>query len=212
MNNHHRVTIRNISLSLAGILLFGGFVHKPFPLLLLAIGGFAGAALMIGYSIRNMTVPGAFGMDRLNRKILLYIIPSILLGFILGILTRNRFELPLLPSGFTRVALLAPLIGAAEELLFRGYMQGQARPLGRSFSVLYASTGHTIYKLLVIMTLSAPLQFEPLFLAAWTFIGGVLFGIMRELSESTIPPVIAHALFDIMLYGGLASAPLWVWS
>jgi membrane protease YdiL (CAAX protease family) len=212
MNNRHRTTIRNISLSMAGILLFGGFIHKPFPLLLLAIGGLAGASLMIGFSIRNIPVLQAFGIDQLNRRIMFYFIPSAVLGFILGLLTRNRFDLTLLPAGLSRVAFVAPMVGAAEELIFRGFIQGQVRPLGRVISILYASTGHAIYKLLVIITLSTPRQFDPVFLVCWTFIGGLLFGILRELSDSTIPPVIAHSLFDIVLYGGLATTPLWVWS
>jgi membrane protease YdiL (CAAX protease family) len=197
---------------MAGILFFGGFIHKPFPLLLLAIGGLAGTALMIGFSTREMPLPRAFGIDRLNRRILLFIIPSALLGFVLGILTRNKFDVTLLPAGFTSVALIAPLVGATEELIFRGYIQGQVRPLGRGISILFASSGHTVYKLLVIITLSTAQQFDLLFLACWTFTGGVLFGILRELSESAIPPVMAHALFDIVLYGGLATTPLWVWS
>jgi len=35
---------------------------------------------------------------------------------------------------------------------------------------------------------------------------------MREVSGSVIPPVIAHALFDIIVYGGASLAPVWIWS
>lgn len=204
--------IRDVSLSVAGILLFAGFIHHPFPLLLPAIGGLATAALVIGFSIRNISILNAFGIDRLNRRILLYSLPAVLLGVVLGILTRNRFELTLIPAGFTGVAFVAPLIGSVEELVFRGYIQGHLRPVGKIFSIVYASTVHSCYKLLVILTLAIPLQFDFFFLVCWTFIGGLLFGAIRELSGSTIPPVIAHAVFDIVLYGGLATAPVWVWS
>ena len=204
--------IRDVSLSVAGILLFAGFIHHPFPLLLLAIGGLAGAALVIGFSIRNISILNAFGIDRLNRRILLYSLPAVLLGVVLGILTRNRFELTLIPAGFTGVAFVAPLIGSVEELVFRGYIQGHLRPVGKIFSIVYASTVHSCYKLLVILTLAIPLQFDFFFLILWTFVGGLLFGTLRELSGSTIPPVIAHAVFDIVLYGGLATVPVWVWS
>jgi membrane protease YdiL (CAAX protease family) len=78
--------------------------------------------------------------------------------------------------------------------------------------VVYASTVHTCYKLLVILSLSVPLQFDFFFLVAWTFVGGILFGSLRELSGSTLPPVIAHAVFDVVLYGGLATVPVWVWT
>jgi membrane protease YdiL (CAAX protease family) len=204
--------IRDVLLSFTGILLFAGFIHQPFPLLLLAIGGLAGTAAVIGFSSRHMTIPEAFGIKRLNRKLIFYALSAIVLGVVLGILTRKRFDLTLIPSGFTGVAFVAPLVGATEELVFRGYIQGHLRPIGKVFSIITASTLHTSYKLLVILTLAIPLQFDFFFLIFWTFVGGVLFGTLRELSGNTIPPVIAHAVFDIVLYGGLASAPVWVWS
>lgn len=204
--------IRAVLLSFVGILIFAGFIHKPFPLLLLAIGGLAGTSVVIGYSIRHMTLGEAFGIKFLNRKVLLYLLPAIALGLVLGILTRKRFELTLIPAGFTYIAFVAPLIGAMEELVFRGYFQGQLRPIGLGFSIITASALHTSYKLLVIFSLAAPLQFDFFFLIFWTFVVGLLIGMLRELAKSTVPPVIAHAVFDIVLYGGLASAPLWVWS
>ena len=204
--------IRNVLLSFTGILLFAGFIHYPMPLLLLAIGGLAGAAAVIVFSTRHMLILEAFGIRQLNRKILLYILPAIVLGLVLGMLTRQRFELTLIPAGLTGIAIVAPLIGAMEELVFRGYFQGQLRPIGKIFSILTTSAFHTSYKLLVILTLAIPLQFDFFYLILWTFLGGLLIGTLRELSGSTIPPVIAHAVFDIILYGGLAIAPVWVWS
>jgi len=208
--NRHR--IRDVFLALIGILLFAGFIHRDFPLLIIAIAGITGAGITIGYSIRNISIPQALGIDKLNRRILVYSLPAVLLGIILGVLTRHRFERSLFPEGLSRVALVAPLVGAVEELVFRGYMQGLMRPLGRSFSIVFAALAHTGYKVLVILSLSGPLQFDYSFLVYWTIAGGLLFGILRELSGSTFPPVIAHAVFDILLYGGMAAAPLWVWS
>ena len=203
---------RNVFLAFAGILIFAGFIHQAFPLILLALGGLAGTAALIGYSTRNLPVLKTFGLDSFNRKVLLFILPAIALGTVLGILTRNRFELTLIPEGFTGVAFVAPLVGVSEELVFRGYIQGQLRPGGKIFSIVSASAMHTSYKLLLILTLAVPLQFDFFFLVFWTFVGGMLFGTLRELSQSTIPPLFAHALFDVILYGGMATAPVWVWS
>jgi membrane protease YdiL (CAAX protease family) len=208
----HPQRIRDVMLSFAGILIFAGFIHHSFPLILLAIGGLAITALIIVISTKNMTISGVFGISRLDKRTLIFILAAIIFGVILGVLTRNRFELGLLPLGLTGVALTAPLVGACEELLFRGYIQGHTRPLGIFFSIVIATSMHTIYKLLIILTLALPLQFDFLFLIFWTFIGGLLFGILRELSGSSIPPVIAHAIFDVVVYGGLATAPVWVWS
>jgi membrane protease YdiL (CAAX protease family) len=208
----HPGKIRDVLLSFLGILVFAGFIHHPFPPLLLAIGGLVATALVIGFSTRRLSIWEAFGIKRLNRKVILYTLPAIAIGVILGILTRTRFELTLIPSGLTGVAFVAPLVGVMEELVFRGYIQGHLRPIGKIFSIIIASAFHTSYKLLVILTLAIPLQFDFFLLIFWTFVAGLLSGTLRELSESTIPPAIAHAIFDIVLYGGLASAPVWVWS
>jgi membrane protease YdiL (CAAX protease family) len=212
MIRQNRSRFRDAFLSLAGILLFAGFIHQPFPLLMLSAGGIAGAALVITFSIRNIPVLLAFGIDQLNRRILIYCLPAILLGISLGILTRQKYDLSLIPDGFTRFALVAPLVGGVEELIFRGYVQGLMRPMGRSLSIVYAAIAHTGYKLLLILSLPGLLQFDYFFLICWTFAGGLLFGLLREVSGSTIPPVIAHAVFDVILYGGMAIAPVWVWS
>ena len=198
--------------SFAGILIFAGFIHRPFPLILLAIGGLALTALIIVISTKDMTIPEVFGISRLDIRTLIFIPAAIILGLLLGGLARNRYDLGFLPPGLTLFALTAPLVGAGEELLFRGYIQGHMRPLGNFFSIVLATSMHTIYKLLVILTLALPLQFDFLFLIFWTFTGGFLFGILKELSGSSIPPVMAHAIFDVVVYGGLATAPVWVWS
>jgi membrane protease YdiL (CAAX protease family) len=208
----HPWRIRDILLALAGILIFAAFIHKPFPLIFIAFGGLAGTAAVIGFSIRHLTLREAFGLMPLKRKVYLYMLAAAGMGVLLGIFTRNRFELSIIPAGFTGIALLAPLVGISEELIFRGYIQGHLRPLGRVFSIFIASTAHTCYKLLVILSLGIPLQFDFFFLIFWTFIGGLLFGMLRELASNTIPPMIAHAVFDIVLYGTLATAPVWVWS
>ena len=208
----HPQRIRDVSLSVLGILLFAAFIHQAFPISLLAFGGLTGAGAIIAYSIRDLSIPKAFALDRFHRKVLLYCLPAIALGAILGMLTRNSFDVSLFPVRITGVALVAPLVGVVEELIFRGYIQGHLHPVGRIFSVVYASTVHTSYKLLVILTLSIPLQFDFFFLVFWTFVGGLLFGALREFSGSTLPPAIAHAVFDVVLYGGLATIPVWVWT
>ena len=145
-------------------------------------------------------------------QIAFLVFAAILFGSLLGLVHNFLYDAPLLPSSLTKFALTAPLIGIVEELIFRGYIQGHLRPIGRIFPVVYAATVHTCYKLLVILSLSISLSFDFFFLVFWTFVGGLLFGALRELSGSTVPPVIAHAVFDVVLYGGLVTSPVWVWS
>ena len=208
----HIDRIRDVSLAVIGILLFAIFIHGNWPIRVIAFAGLAVTAILIGFSIRQESLLCSFGLSGISRKMLFYTIPAIITGVVLGMLTRRTFNLVLLPGPITRVACIAPLVGITEELIFRGYIQGHLKPIGRVFSILYASTVHTAYKLLVILSLSLPLQFNFFFLVALTFIVGILFGILRELSNSAIPPSLAHAVFDVVLYGGFVLAPVWVWS
>jgi membrane protease YdiL (CAAX protease family) len=196
----------------SGILLFAVFIHRNGALRYVAIFGLAGAAVLTGYLTRRTPILVSLGLLRPDRKTLFYMVLAILIGLSLGILTRYSFELSLLPAAFGSLALLSPSIGIMEELVFRGFLQGHLRPLGRIPSVLSASLAHTGYKLLLISSLPGPFQFHLLSLVIWTFLGGTLFGIIRERSGSSIPPATAHALFDIILYGGMSAAPPWVWS
>lgn len=201
-----------VSVVVIGILLFAVFIHHSFPVRIISFVGLIGSALMLGYSIRNVSILQAFGLTPVKRRIFFYLIPALLLGLGLAWLTRHTFDLSPFPKSVSHFVLIAPLIGAAEELVFRGYIQGHLRPIGRVFAVVYTSTVHTCYKLLVILSLSLPLQFDIFFLVTWTFLGGLLFGALREGARNTIPPIISHAIFDIILYGGYSLSPAWVWS
>jgi hypothetical protein len=39
----------------------------------------------------------------------------------------------------------------------------------------------------------------------------VIFGLLRQVSGSVAPSMVAHAAFDLLVYGALARAPWWVW-
>ena len=195
-----------------GLLLFAGFVHDPWPSRTLAVVGLLLAAGWIGFSSGDQSLLHALGLTRPGRRAIYWTIPAVFLGSLLAILTRNRFEISLLPHTIGIMVLVAPCIGAMEEVVFRGYIQGSLRLRGRALSILATALAHTGYKLLVILTLPGPGRFDPLFLGTWTFLGGTAFGITRDFSKSTIPPLTAHVIFDILLYGGLSTAPAWVWS
>jgi membrane protease YdiL (CAAX protease family) len=75
-----------------------------------------------------------------------------------------------------------------------------------------ATAGHTLYKFVVIKTVPVDLQTHLPSLVVLTFMAGLVFGLMRKKSGSIIPPALAHALFDIVVYGGAVLAPVWVWS
>ncbi len=203
--------IINVSLVVAGILLFAIFIHDPCPKRIISFVGLTASAVVLGISIRYESVFESFGLAPFSTRILIYIFPAFLLGTGLAWLTRKSFDLSFFPSSIGKFAIIAPIIGATEELIFRGYIQGHLRKIGRIFSIVYTSTVHTCYKLLVILSLSLSFQFDLFFLVIWTFAGGLVFGTLRDLARNTVPPIVAHAIFDIILYGGYALAPVWVW-
>ena len=204
--------IRNVSGIVAGILLFAGFIHHTWPLKLLAVGGLTLSAVLIGYSSRNVKLVVAFGLVYRGRITLYWLIPGLLIGLGAGILTRTHFNLAPIPDTLTMLALVTPLIGAFEEVVFRGFLQGYLRPIGGLFSILYAMAAFTCYKILVVLSFSSTMEFDLFFLLIWTSVGGFLFGLLRELSRNVYPSLLAHALFDIILYGGMTLTPAWIWS
>ena len=199
------------SLTVFGLLLFALFIHRQGILLILAISGLLISAITIHLSSRRTSLLRVSGITTFNKLLPLYLLIALILGVGLGILARRAFHLTPFPENLTRIAIIAPLIGITEELIFRGFIQGHIRSAGRIFSILFAASGHTLYKLIVIMSLHDALAFNFQFLVFWTFIVGILLGILREASGSVIPPALGHACFDIILYGGFIMAPTWVW-
>ncbi|MEN8203186.1 MAG: CPBP family intramembrane glutamic endopeptidase [Bacteroidota bacterium] len=204
--------LRNATLVVAGILLFALFIHNPWPRKIIALGALLASALLIAFTLRQDSLLQIVGIGRPSLRILLFTLAALILGIGLGILTRQHFRLSLLPATLSLVAAVAPLTGAMEELVFRGYIQGMLNPLNRFLALVYAAIAHTAYKVLVIYSLGRPEEFDFLFLAQWTLLGGLAFGFLRFLSKSIYPPVMAHVVFDILVYGGMFVAPYWIWS
>jgi membrane protease YdiL (CAAX protease family) len=178
----------------------------------LSFAGLIFAAITIAGSVHGLSsLVRVFGIIPFNKRVILYIIPGVLFGALLGLLNNFFFENPLLPSSLTAFAITAPLIGITEELVFRGYVQTKVACMGAWFSIIFASSGHTLYKYLVIKTLPLDLNINFPKLIVFTFAAGMVFGILRHHSRNVIPSALGHALFDIMVYGGAAVAPVWVW-
>ena len=62
----------------------------------------------------------------------------------------------------------------AEELVYRGYMQGRLRVLGPLPAVALAALGHTAYKCALFALPGRMAQVDIGILAVWTFLGGLL--------------------------------------
>lgn len=197
-----------------GVCLFGWFIHEVSWQRIISFAGLALAAVVISLSVQDArSLLRVFGFVPITRKGLTYSMAGITFGMLLGILYNFLKTDALLPATLTGFAFLAPMIGITEELVFRGFVQSRLTDsLGVPASVLMATSGHTLYKFVVIKTVPVDLQTYLPSLIVLTFMAGLVFGLMRIKSGSIIPPALAHALFDIVVYGGAAHAPVWVWS
>lgn len=197
----------------AGMVLFALTVHCRLPWSLLAAVGLAVAAGAIGVSLAGATsVRTLLGIARPTLKTLLMIAAGLLVGGGLAAVYRLHAGLPALPAGgLEAFVLLACLIGAAEEVVYRGYVQGRLSRLGWPAAVVLAAAAHAAYKTALFAFPAAPYEVVCVPLAFWTLLGGIAFGLLRQFSGSLLPPVAAHAAFDLVVYGAIAEAPWWVW-
>jgi membrane protease YdiL (CAAX protease family) len=201
------------AIAAAAMCLFAAFAHSGWPLFALSVAGLVTAAAVLARFFRIESRPAAvLGLDRVSPRVGLHAGIGIALGIALGAIYRAAYGHGLFPGRLTGFALTAALIGAAEELLYRGYAQGRARRFGAGGAVAFAALAHTAYKcaLFVYPPQGYEVSLGPL--AVWTLLGGAVFGILREISSSAVPPLAAHACFDLIAYGDRIQAPWWVWS
>lgn len=142
---------------------------------------------------------------------MLYTIFGILLGIGLGVRYRLHLGIGFFPGSIHLFVVTAALIGCTEELVFRGFIQGHLKNINGPFSILFGSLSHTGYKCCLFLSTVITTHINIGFLALWTFIAGMLFGLTRHLSKSLLPALSAHALFDILVYAEYVNAPWWVW-
>ena len=197
----------------AGLCVFALFIHAGPPLVLLSVAGLVAAALAVCRSLgRESPRAAVFGLSRPSRTAVVLTVVGCVLGLALGAVYRWHSGWRPFPGALGGFAPVAALIGGTEEVVYRGYVQGRARRLGALPAAVISALCHTSYKCALFALPASSTETDLGFLAAWTFLGGLLFGILRELAGNVSAPLAAHACFDIVVYGELARAPWWVWS
>jgi membrane protease YdiL (CAAX protease family) len=198
----------------AGMVVFALFSHRGPPWIVLGAIALLVVAAAIGRSLRRATRPAALlGLGGLSRRAVLFSIVGAVIGTGAGLLHRKGLGIPLWPvGGLEAFAAVACLIGATEELLYRGWIQGTARPFGWPAAVAIAAVAHAAYKTALFAWPPGPIAIDYAAIGLWTVAGGIVIGLLREISGSVVPSMLAHAAFDFVVYGALAHAPWWVWA
>jgi len=196
----------------AGVLVFALFVHRPSPYFLLGIAGLLVTTLAIASSA-NRGVPfwGLFGITKQSSWSVRWILAALAVGAGFALFFRWYEGRPLLLTGLGPFLLVGASIGAAEELLFRGYIQGRLSRLGAPAAVALAALAHTSYKTLLFAFPPEGVVIRYSILAFFTLLVGAFLGITRQRTGSVVPALFGHVLFDILVYGDWAQAPWWVW-
>jgi membrane protease YdiL (CAAX protease family) len=197
----------------AGMVLFALFAHSRSAALALSpVGLTLTAAVLVRAIMRRRSPLFLFGLAPVTHKAAIYVPVGALLGLALGVWYRRHIGAPPLPETFQGFALLAALIGGAEEVLYRGYVQGRFRRMGPVGAIACAAILHTAYKTALFALPSEAVTIDFPFIVTATLAGGLAFGTLRELSGSVLVPLAAHAAFDLIVYSELAEAPWWVWA
>jgi len=189
------------------LILFSFFAHRQLLWALLFL--FAGQVLMlISLSSCSWSTLGEiFGISK-GRYLPLWALLSATAAIIAAVVYRRN--LPYTPwlAGLTSFAGIAVLIGACEELIFRGFFYSKLPAWHFSIKALVSSIIHTCYKAALFVSFTDT-RLDRLIL--WTLFTGVLLGMMRASSKSIIPCIIFHCLFDLLVYGDVTRSPWWVW-
>ena len=189
------------------------FVHDPGTGMLLFNICFLLAAFLIGFGIERhppiLLSRRLWTLEKKYRGVLWF---SLLLAAALAFLDRRLEGLDIFPARLEWFALLSMLIGATEEIIFRGVIQGEAARWHANGAILLSAFFFALYKAFLFVVPGETNEASPWILFLVSFPAGLLLGYTRKATGSLLPAILAHMLFDLILYGDSAMAPWWVWN
>jgi membrane protease YdiL (CAAX protease family) len=191
----------------ACILLFSLFIPYPFPLRFIAFLCIFILAYIFATEKRFWKV--FTGESNSRSAIALWTIIAVIGSLMLAKVSREDASLPLFPVSLGWFSFIAMMIGGMEELLFRGWMFSQFNRGWRWPAVIITSLAHAGYKALLFTSVHLPYEVNSWDLFLITFEAGIFLGLTRLFSRSVWPALIAHAIFDLLIYGD-QQIPWWV--
>jgi membrane protease YdiL (CAAX protease family) len=188
------------------------FLHDPDAGFLLMNGCFLFAAFLSGFGIERhppLLLSRQLWTLRHQHRQILWI--SLAVAAVLGFVNRRAEGMPLLPEGLEWFVLLSMMIGATEELVFRGIIQGEAARWNATGAVFLAAFLFAVYKSALFLNPAGFLIANPRNIFFFTLPASLLLGFARKSTGSLWPPILAHMLFDLIVYADSVRPPWWVW-
>jgi membrane protease YdiL (CAAX protease family) len=148
--------------------------------------------------------------DFLSRKMVIFNLIGLQLGIAVALYFRFSSQMYVLPQSFNWFLIAGIAIAIMEECMFRGIVQSTAEKMHYQTAPLVAALIHSAYKVTIFIPLanSNP-NVNSLFIGS--FIAFVGLGYLKQFTGSIVPAIIAHVVFDIIVYAEYAHAPWWVW-
>lgn len=193
-------------------IIFAWYIHAPFPLSIIAYLSIAVAAFIISLQMLPLNILfREFYHDLFSSKMIFFNLLGLQMGIAAALYYRHSFGMFLLPGTVNSFVIVAVCIAVVEELVFRGFIQGTLQKVNTTFSVVFASLSHAAYKATLFL---APFSIQRIDATPLFFISFLLFlvlGLLKQYSKSIVHCIIAHVIFDVIVYAELTAAPWWVW-
>lgn len=157
-------------------------------------------------AIYGFTAENIFSSEKIAFNVI-----GILMGVAGAFYYKGTLGIPLLPSHIEQFAIIAVCIGVLEELLFRGFIQGLLKNIHAGFAIFFAALAHVCYKVFIFLSPAAQSHPHIVLFSLYSFGVFIILGNTRHYSKSIIPAILAHAVFDLLVYAENTHAPWWVW-
>jgi membrane protease YdiL (CAAX protease family) len=194
------------------IMVFAYLVTYPFPFKAIAFIPLVMVAFIISRDIDSLSITFKLLFRNLfSLKMLIQIVIGLELGIIAAIYYRGNLGMSILPAVIRPFVLVAVSVAIIEELVFRGFVQSQISKLNTDFAVVFAAFAHASYKACLFLSPVAIHQQNIVTFFIWSFSAYIVLGFLKHYSRSLVPVIIAHAIFDLVVYAEVLQAPWWVW-
>lgn len=130
------------------------------------------------------------------------LVVGILLASTAAIRYRQSESMPIIPLQAYYFTLISLVIGFSEEILFRGFIQGESEMWHPAGAIILSAFFFAAYKALLFVFPRPENHTNPLVMFPVTLLAGLLLGFLRHRSRSLWPCIVAHGLFDLLgVYG-----------